>query len=82
MFNTIERNDQLSEDLLDACLMQSTPTYTNTSSVDTFCIVLSFVKDVSCVRAYVERFVDMLENDADIKSNVQCKLFIEQIVSD
>lgn len=55
---------------MDHCLQLVTPSdYVDLQSTDALTVVVPYICDVSCVRAFVVKYADELQNDGDVKSN-------------
>lgn len=74
MFKTLltllSEQQLLGDELMDHCLQLSTPSeYVDLQCTDMFTAVVPYVVDVSCVRAFVVKYTDELQNDNDVKNN-------------
>ncbi|XP_057307534.1 E3 ubiquitin-protein ligase listerin-like [Hydractinia symbiolongicarpus] len=74
LLDALQETNQLTDALLDHCLLLARPNeFKEMSTVTTYCVVVSYLHDVSFIRALVEKYTDVLENDFKVKK--QTNLF-------
>ena len=71
LLETFVKNKKLSETIADHILMLSSPQKHGfeDAACSTYCMVVSVIEDISCVRALVEMYVDDLRCNTDITDN-------------
>lgn len=74
LLDALRETNQLTDALLDHCLLLARPNeFEEMSTVTTYCLVVSYLHDVSYIRALVEKYTDVLENDSKVKKQTNRK---------